>query len=42
MSFDTILETIKKIFQGAIKETLKYHEISQKETLLIRKVFNQF
>lgn len=35
-------ETIKKIFQGAINETLKYHEISQKETLLIRKVFNQF
>lgn len=35
-------EKIKKIFQRAINEALKYYEIPQKDMLLVRKVFNQF
>ena len=35
-------EIIKKIFQGAINEALKFHDIPKKDMLLIRKVFNQF
>lgn len=35
-------KTIKNIFQDAIDEALKECNIHQKDTLLIRKVFNQF
>lgn len=36
------IEKIKKIFQGSINEALKYQNIPQKDSLLVRKVFNQF
>lgn len=36
------IDRIKKIFQSAINETLRFQNIPQKDMLLIRKVFNQF
>ena len=35
-------EIINKIFQNTINEALKFHDIPNKDMLLIRKVFNQF